>query len=232
MRKLYILIFLVNISTVQVSSAQPAGAQPDFALPVTDLPASARPISPGRVFQTLGISIDTGFVPKSFKDMVETSSVIVKGRFGKRLSHQKFWGYGTTRGIVQNKYNLSDRDTDEFGLPLSEYEILIDEVLLGNIEGNKIVYRTYEDDPSNELLTAESVDRLFFLTLNPDGKGYSNLGLSFILNNRNGVYSHDDFEDMHVDKHITRPLPFSPTMNVEAVDQIVREEIRKHLGLN
>ena len=210
MQKLYILIAIIGLTAVQTASAQP----------------TRQPIKPASIMERLEIHPEKGITPRNFEDMVGTSAIIVKGRFGKLLSHQKFWGYSDTRESFQQRTNLPDKDVDQFGLPRSEYEIIIDEVLLGDIDSDQIVFRTLESDPSDRRLTGESVERLFFLNLDPDGQGYSKLGFAYILNNRNGVYSYNDF-DGHIDKMVSKTLLFAPTMRVEVIDQIIRDEVRR-----
>lgn len=209
--KRFSMLLMIIVSTLgQVSIAQ--------SIPISE------------VWERLEVRMEEGFFPKDFESLIGFSAVIVKGKYGKLLSHGPFWGYvdghDDTRESFHEKRNLPDVVEHEYSVPLSEYEILIDEVLLGDVEEGVLVYRTMEGFPSEgeQLIAKQSVDRLFFLGVNPDGKTYGTMGPAFILNNIDGVYAYEYLEN-YPDDISYLGYEFSTTMNVDELEEIIKYEV-------
>jgi hypothetical protein len=88
------------------------------------------------------ITIDSGFIPTNLESMVNFSDLIVKGRFGKLLSHGPFYGYDSSRESAIEKYGITDEsELKYYSMPMSEYEIIVDDVFHGTLPDGPIVYR-------------------------------------------------------------------------------------------
>lgn len=107
---------------------------------------------------------EEGFTPRNFEELVGASTIIVKGTYGRLISHQKFYGYGNSEESFQEKYKLTDSQMANFGLPMSEYEIRITETLKGENLEEGVIYRVYESSPATGdlLVEKQSKTRLFF----------------------------------------------------------------------
>lgn len=174
----------------------------------------------------LGQTIDSGMYPRDFEGLVATSSLIVKGKFGRFMGQEKFFGYGETRESFAESRNIPVEEVGDYGLPRIKYEIIISEKLYGDIDDDKVLFGTFGNDPSDRTFTNPSVDRLFFLIMTEDLETYTVLGSAFILNDDNGVYGYDYIENSINDLEV-RAYEFSPTMEVGKLDQIVRDEIAR-----
>ena len=167
-----------------------------------------------------------GVIPKSVESLVSTSDIIVKGRYGRLISHGPFWGYNETRESVERRPNARPELVDKLAIPLSEYQIEVEEVLKGPLTTKEILLHVIESDIGDKRFTDETVERLFFLTLNPDGMTYGRLGVPYILNNRNGFYTYDFMEDFGSEIY-SDILPFAPTMEAAAFEEHISQEIRR-----
>ncbi len=194
-------------------------------------PLYAQGISADQFIYYMDYSAENGWIPESIETMVSTSHIIVKGRFGNLISNQPFWGYGESRESFIEKLNISDEEADRMAIPLSEYEIVIDEVVFGDIKSDKIVYRVFESYPSEEeeLDQKKSIERLFFLRLNEDGETYSSIGQPFILDNIDGEYSF-----LARGRSITdtsrKTLPFVESMQKVAFEQAIKQEVARQMA--
>src|SRR5690606_18774421 len=175
---------------------------------------------PGEIMHHLG------FVPNNVATLVRTSDIIIKGHYGRLLSHGPFWGYGETRESMEQRPNARPELVEKIARPLSEYQIDVVEVLKGPISSEGVVFHVIESDVTDKRFTDETVERLFFLTLNPDGITYGRLGVPYILNNRNGFYTYDFLEDFQ-SEILSGELDFAPTMESLAFEEYIIEEIRR-----
>lgn len=187
-------------------------------------PASAQPLPIGQS-QSLTLEIATqDAYPNSLATMVRVSTVIVKGRFGRLLSHGPFWGYGETRESMERRVGSRPELIDKLALPLSEYEIEIEEVLMGKVEGDTLVLHVLETNPGDKRFTDETVERLFFLVRNSDDTTYVRPGPPYILSNRNGSYSYEYVAGTFLGV-LSRPLEFLPAMTADEFEALLKEEI-------
>lgn len=175
-----------------------------------------------------------GYVPKGLVSLVASSSLIVKGRFREHLKNDLFFGYvdgqDDTLEEFMRRHKLEDRvDAYNWAIPLSEYEISVDEVLLGKIDSNPIVFRKYEAPPTDRALTNPNIDRIFFLVLNPDMKTYAVRGDASILSEENGEYFYSEFviDSSIPNDYVKRRLGFLPNMTADEFESVLKEEIAR-----
>ena len=181
------------------------------------------------------VGIDTGYSPKSLESMVGYSALIVKGRYGEFLGSKTFFGYfqGEDESLESfaARRGMSERLAEEFSSLLSEYEIIVEEVLLGQVDSNTLVLRAGGALPGYEKLTGSDKDRIFFLRMNPDNRTYGALGEAGILTAQEGVYGYNAFVlrpgNPRIPSFVVKPLEFMPSMAVEDFDAALRAEILK-----
>jgi len=135
-----------------------------------------------------------GYIPKSLESLVGSSTIIVKGRFGNLLENRYFFGYVEGRDDTleefMERHDFTATEAYNWDIPMSEYEIIIDEVLKGDLESEIVVLRKYEAPPIDRTFTHPDVDRIFFLVKNPDNRTYAVGGEASILNLVDGEYSY------------------------------------------
>ncbi|MDP1548419.1 MAG: hypothetical protein Q8L87_20600 [Anaerolineales bacterium] len=178
------------------------------------------------LFQRAELDIHKGWYPQDVDTLINSSTIIVKGRFGRLLSHEIWFGYSDTRESVQLRLGDDADLVDDYGVPSSQYEIIIDEVLLGDIEGDTVVYRLLESNPRDRRYTNESDEKLFFLTRNPDGT-YGRLGIPYILTNINGIYSYEYPSDSTPNATDSGTFEFAPSMVADEFEAYIKNEIQK-----
>ena len=190
------------------------------------LTSSAQPLRFPQLYERAELDTHTGWIPQDVETLVSSPDVIFKGRFGKLLSHEPWWGYEETRESMQKRLGDDAHLVDTLGLPSSLYEIVVDEILAGDIEGASIVYRMLESTPGDRRYTNESDEKLFFLTRNPDGT-YGRLGLPFILTRRDGSYVFEYPSDTAPGRMNTGTLEFAPSMVAEEFEAFIRDAIHR-----
>ena len=209
------LITLTTIVTVTLSFSGPTYSQP---LSIMDL------------YERAELDIHKGWYPQDLDTLIRSSDIIVKGKFGRVLSQGPFWGYGET---LQSTAQRLGEDPDEIGhlaMPLSEYEIIIDEVFLGDIAANTVIFHLLESSPGDRHFTDETDEKLFFLKLNPDEKTYGRPGIPYILTNRNGIYVYE-YPSESIPGGIERDVyDFVQSTDVDDFESLLRDEIRSLKG--
>src|SRR5690606_23216718 len=110
-----------------------------------------QPVSPGEIMHHLG------FVPNNVATLVRTSDIIIKGHYGRLLSHGPFWGYGETRESMEQRPNARPELVEKIARPLSEYQIDVVEVLKGPISSEGVVFHVIEYDVTDKRFTDETV---------------------------------------------------------------------------
>lgn len=189
-------------------------------------PSFAQPLKVTDLYQRAELGSHTGWIPRDVETLVNSPDIIVKGRFGRLLSHELWWGYSETRESMEERLGDDAHLVNKLGLPSSLYEIIIDDVLVGDIEESTIVYRLLESNPDDRRYTSESDDKMFFLTLNPDGT-YGRLGLPYILTNRNGTYIYEYPSESVPGRIETGFFEFSPSMIADEFEAYIRNEIQR-----
>ncbi len=209
--------------------------------------STAQPLTDTELQERGEMTLHGGYMPKSLESLVGVAALIVKGRFGEHLNHRWYWGYSTEAGrdrTPEEAAAIFDVTVDELyndrhGLPMSEYEIFVDEVLYGELQDSRIIFREYEAAPSDRSLTNPATERLFFLVMSPDNETYtihySSPGRVSILSDEDGVYYYDEIEviipteenPFFVENIHKRVFDFMPTMEVEAFEELLFEEIDK-----
>ncbi|MCP5346146.1 MAG: hypothetical protein R3F41_00820 [Gammaproteobacteria bacterium] len=151
----------------------------------------AQTIGPAEMMARGEIGIDTPYAPRTLESLVGSSTLIVRGRYGDFLSNDPFWGLGETFESVQARTGLADADIDQLAAPVSRYEILIDEVLLGDINASTVVMTIMEQAPVDRKWTDPTPERLLFLTDQGEGS-YGYRGPTTVLTLVNGRYTLDE----------------------------------------
>lgn len=175
-----------------------------------------------------GETSDMGYHPKSLESLVGSASIIVKGKFGRFISSELFYGFDSSRELFQEKYRLTDIETEESGLPVSSYIINVQEVFLGDesLQGQEIIYRVGESRDLYRNEFANSTDeRLFFLGRNPDGS-FTAVGEANVQVLRNGSYSYDSLAPSS-NRFVGRTLNFVDSVREDEFEQLIRMEIQR-----
>lgn len=197
----------------------------------------------------------SGNFPSSWTEMVRASQIIVKGRFGKLLSDGPFYGYDEKDGseIPLEQYAERRNITEEYararsGLPMVEYEILVDEVIKADLAGtnfdklgDKLVFRAYISAPERETQYFDpALQRIFFLYFNEDGSSVSAPHEKAILNRVNNEYvyfmynrnsqDHEQYTDRYEGRYLRfeqeNEYSFDPEQSrYENIEQILRTEV-------
>ena len=198
------------------------------------LPALAQKLSVADLEERGEMQHHKGFVPTSLDSLVGSSTIIVKGKFGEVIKNNLFFGYvdgkDDTLEAFMERHKFSRDDAENWAIPMTEYEIIVDEVLLGEVQNEKIVFRKYEGTPLDRALTHPDVERLFFLIENPDTKTYAVAGEASILSIIGGTYSYDAFVEGGIGnpgEHIKQSLDFVSSMKAEEFEKSLTSEISK-----
>jgi len=198
------------------------------------LSVEAQKLSRAELVERGEIMPHRGYVPKSLESLVRSSDIIVKGRFGDYLSNRPFYGYteegeDSLESFMEN-HDLDAADAFNWSIPLSEYEIVVDDVLKGELDANRIIFRKFESKPTDRSLTHPDVERIFFLVINPDNKTYGVMGEAAILSNNDGFYEFDYFVEPDgpgPGSFIKERYQFLPATKVEAFEQRLISEINR-----
>lgn len=171
--------------------------------------------------------------PQSLDEQISAATLIVKGRFGEIINRKPFIGYNTETG---QDYTLEDfsrvrniplSELERFAIPLVEYEILVDEVFFGNVTG-PVIYRSMESFPEMGLAKKQSIERLFFLAQNPDRKTYGAQFQGSILNNVDGAYRYESYDDQSQEPVLMMPAYAAESdLEVEVFEHILRDHLNR-----
>lgn len=171
----------------------------------------------------IGQSIATTYapLPSSLQEQIQDSSLIVKGRLGRIIRQLPFYGYDvenkrdTTIDELVARTNSSLEEAQRFSIPLVEYEIIVDEVFYGEKE-SIVILRTMESDPYLNFEEKSSIDRIFFLQLNPDDKTYGT-GRGGQLLDVSGAYYYELYNDQLMEMVYTMPAYLSKEDSIVTV---------------
>lgn len=185
----------------------------------------AQTISLGELYERGELS-HHGYNPKSLATMVGSSSLIVKGKFHKKLGTEDFYGFGRTREELERTHNLSEIQLDDIAILVTTYEIYVDEVFLGdrNVEGGTVLFRLNEPVVVDNIFITDE-ERLFFLVSNPDGS-YSALGPESVQISRNGRYVYDSLAPSN-EQFEGKALEVVESAQGMVFEEAVRREIDK-----
>ncbi len=137
---------------------------------------------------------ENGAYVQTITDLVHMSELIIRGHYGQVVSQQFFTGYNKSKSDLANRFDISQESLDALGFPITDYEIIIDELIKGDTNiGNSIIHRVVEN-PENaykeEYIRGRTGDFLFFMVINPDNQTYSVLGNMFVMKNLDGKYTY------------------------------------------
>ena len=185
----------------------------------------SQPLSIVDLYERAELDIHKGWYPQDLDTLIRSSDIIVKGKFGRVLSHGPFWGYGETLQSTAQRLGEDPEDIGHLAMPLSEYEIIIDEVFLGDITGNTVTFHLLESSPGDRYFTDEADEKLFFLRLNPDEKTYGRPGIPYILTNRDGTYVYE-YPSESIPGGVERDVyDFVQSTDVDDFESLLRDEI-------
>lgn len=187
------------------------------------------------------LDLHSGFMPNSLASLVASSTIVVKGRLGAYLGNEPFYGYNDvsrendTRESLAEKLNIDIETADRLAIPVSSYELVIDEVLFGRgaIKSDTIIFTLMEMEPQNRKASDPAVDRLFFLVADQTGETFGAMGLTSIFSeDGKGNYKPQPVgfipEGVTIPDEVLNPtLRFEVDLNIDSFDQTVRAEIEK-----
>ena len=203
-----------------------------------------------------------GDFPSGWEEMVRASQIIIKGKFGKLLSHGQFYGYDEEDGSEVSietyaaRRNISvEHARRRSGLPLVEYEILVDEVVKSDLTetgydtlGDKLVFRAYISAPEKEVQYFDpSLERMFFLYFNEDGITVSAPHEKAILNHVNGEYvyymlndermDNQGFSDRYAGRHVNFDKNNEYSLETENnnfsnIERIIKDEVSRQEAIS
>ncbi len=175
-----------------------------------------------------------GYIPKSLESLVGSSTIIVKGGYGEVIGNRLFYGYkdgqDDTLENFADRHNMTEEEARRWAIPMTEYEIEVDSVLLGDIEDSHIILRKYEAAPADRSRTHPDVERIFFLVINPDNETYAVAGEASIQSNFNGYYVYDKYievEPGESDLYEQEVLSFVESTEARYFEEILNEEISR-----
>ena len=119
-------------------------------------------------------TISGGFYAPSLAALVDSSIVIVRGRYGAALDRWLNYGEGVTKAGMMERTGESEEDVEIFyGLPMVNYEIHIEEVIKGQgvLDGaSELIIQMLESPDAKEVFTwlneFREGEHLFFLYRN------------------------------------------------------------------
>ncbi len=168
-----------------------------------------------------------GFHPTSLETLVGSSKIIVKGKFVRFLKSELFFGYDHTRESYGKAHGIDEADLDEWGIPVSDFEIAVNEVLLGDksLASGSIIFRLAESTLVENHYINDTEERLFFLAPNPDGS-YSALGPESVQILRGDRYEYDSLVP-HPEEFTGRTLEFVDSTQVDNLEKEILLEIQR-----
>lgn len=111
-------------------------------------------------------------LPDNIEHLVKSADIIIVGKVGDVVNTEIFYGYGPEA----EELSKQDEETSALlGLPIVDYEITVEEVILGtnDLEKNStILFRmpgASEPENRDTDFIEEGQQKLLFLTANPDG---------------------------------------------------------------
>ena len=170
--------------------------------------------------------------PDSIDVLIDQTTIIVKGTFGRKLSQGKFYGYdrdGVEAGLetFADTLKIPSHVASQMGFQAIDWEIDVEEVLYGDVPETLIL--RFMIEPLNAYFSdTQSAERLFFLTINPDGKTYGTASFGSILENVDGNYRYRGLQEVN-DAPILETPPYAAQsdLKVEVFEAVLKERFRE-----
>lgn len=194
----------------------------------------AQTLTLGDLLERGEMGYESGFHPKSLYSLVASSTLIVRGKQTRVVSARENWlGYNEKgEDITWEEYSQRRdirRGREHHGAPMSEIEILVEEVFLGDrsLEGQTIIQRL------GGLADEESADpgkeRIWFMVQEPNGD-YAVLGMNSVFTLSEGRYV-NYLPETHVRSATpvdfeNSQLQFETDFSVEAFEEEIKEIVR------
>lgn len=127
------------------------------------------------------------------------------------------------------KHGFSLEEASERSVPLNEYEIHVDEVLMGDLAERTIILRRYEGPGAARTYADPEMEWLFFLVINPDGRTYALQTQAGLYADINGHYYNPAYPDtlgQGKGPLVWDSPDFMPT-EVRSVEDLVMAEIQR-----
>lgn len=180
------------------------------------------------------IGLHKPYTPQSMDSLVGSSTLIVKGSYGKFLGSSPFYGYSEDgEDITMEEFSRRSgyplEEAHLWAVPVSEYEVHVDEVWMGETEERTIILRKYESPDTDRPFVDSDAEWLFFMVINPDNRTYGIKSEAASYSNINGQYYHPVYR---YDTPFGRPTlvwetpDFMPT-DAESVEELVKYEIQR-----
>lgn len=169
--------------------------------------------------------------PGSIDELIDQTTVIVKGTFGRKLKQGIFYGYDRDGAEIDletfaEMAKLPLQIARQVGSQAIDWKINVDEVFHGDAPETVILRIMIE--PLNAYFSGtQSAERIFFLTINPDGKTYGAYSFGSILENVDGDYRYRGLEEFNDVPILETPPYAAPSdLKVEVFEEILRDRFR------
>lgn len=161
-RKLFAVLALSAITSPVCAQAKP-DAQPQVRPESFAIGADVRRFSDANV-SPLVIPGENG-ASTNLADLIRSADIVIVGRYGTYLGNALFYGYADP---------VTGAGRSRIGIPVSEYEIIMDDALKGEhlLSGQLVVRIAEMPDAHIQPALAQYREgrHLFFFGLNPDGQ--------------------------------------------------------------
>jgi hypothetical protein len=123
-------------------------------------------------------------LPQNVEQLVASSDIIVIGKVGAIVNQEITYGYGEE---AEELARLDQQTSTPLGLPVIDYEIIVEEIILGTDDFQKetsLIFRipgSHNPNVRETELIVEGETKLLFLSANPDGKTYGVTSLMHIM---------------------------------------------------
>lgn len=168
--------------------------------------------------------------PGSIDELIDQTTIIVKGTFGRKLKQRMFYGYDPD-GVEADLETFAEMTklplqiASQVGSQAIDWEINVEEVLYG--DAPETVTLRIMIEPLNAYFSGtQSAERIFFLTINPDGKTYGTYSFGSILENVDGDYRYrglQEFNDVPILE--TPPYAAPSDLKVEVFEKILKDRV-------
>lgn len=150
-----------------------------------------------QIYEKLTYRHEQGFFANDLESFVEAADIIVVGKYGAFLRNFPFYGYNKSEEQLRQGPDINDQSpVARFAIPISEYQIIVDDVLKGgNLIPDDLVLRLAEPEEQSSVPNVvhyRDGNHLFFFSVNPDGRTVGLNGPMFDLKETNNAYFYED----------------------------------------
>lgn len=170
--------------------------------------------------------------PHSIDELIDQTTIIVKGTFGRKLNQGMFYGYDPDGVEVDLETfmamtKLPLQIASQVGSQAIDWEINVEEALYGDVP-ETVILRIMIEPLNTYFSGTQSAERIFFLTINPDGQTYGTYSFGSILENVDGDYRYrglQEFNDVPILE--TPPYAAPSDLKVDVFEKILKDRFRE-----